>query len=211
MKNVHVLLITMILLLNGINSITMEPADVNPATLATQNLQETIDELEPYRFSLSFYEDTAEEKKKYELELIEEIKGLLAQGADVDTVNNDGRTILSVAVHSDFKDMVKFLIVKNASTIHPVEWPPLIDAAALGYEDIVDLLVDAGAWINQQAGSNGVTALMMAVSAGQKNIADLLISKGADLALRNKAGETAQDFAQDQPEMMELLITKRIP
>lgn len=87
---------------------------------------------------------------------------------------------------------------------------PVVTAVILG--DIEDLqrLLDEGANINTQD-SNGASALMMAIEQDWANPKwiDLLISKGIDINLQNKDGDTALDLARyfERKESIQKLIT----
>lgn len=66
---------------------------------------------------------------------------------------------------------------------------PLTVAAAKGYTDIVDLLLEAGA-STTATDSFGQTALFMTGMCGSPTIAQRLINTGADVAIRTSGGHT---------------------
>ncbi|TMH03214.1 MAG: ankyrin repeat domain-containing protein [Betaproteobacteria bacterium] len=68
-------------------------------------------------------------------------------------------------------------------------------AATSGQNDVVRLLLDAGADVNAK-GPNGTTALMMAVRGGHTDTVDLLLAKGADPGRRNENGASALSWAK---------------
>lgn len=73
---------------------------------------------------------------------------------------------------------------------------PLRVAAAKGYADIVDLLLEAGA-STTATDSFGQTALFMTSMCGSPTIAQRLINAGADVAIRTSGGHTPlHGFAQ---------------
>lgn len=87
----------------------------------------------------------------------------------------------------------------------------LMNTAALGYINIVKLLIDNGAKINcqvTQGKSEGATALILAVAAKHYDITELLIENGALLDLQVKDGTTALMFASIRGyyDVVDLLI-----
>ena len=66
-------------------------------------------------------------------------------------------------------------------------WTPLHEACNHGYEDIVGLLIENGAVIDDPGGANceGMTPLIDAAINGHEGIVKLLIGKGANLACKD--------------------------
>jgi ankyrin repeat protein len=60
--------------------------------------------------------------------------------------------------------------------------------------EIIKLLLDAGADINQRAGDGG-TALHGAAGRGRNEVINLLVAKKADLTVKDTRGRTAADVA----------------
>ena len=67
--------------------------------------------------------------------------------------------------------------------------------ASQNHHAVVVLLLQHGARINDQD-NNGWTPLMEAARYGQKEIAQMLIGQGANIGMKNKAGQTAEAVAQ---------------
>ena len=67
----------------------------------------------------------------------------------------------------------------------------LMFASKLGSEDIVDILITAGANVNIQRGKLGVTALMLAASSGHRQVVQKLLAAGANVQAVNIDGSTA--------------------
>ena len=65
----------------------------------------------------------------------------------------------------------------------------LILAASSGYRDIVQLLLDAGANVDEQ-GADGETALHWAVTNAHAEVVETLLKAGASMAIRNEEGKT---------------------
>jgi ankyrin repeat protein len=59
--------------------------------------------------------------------------------------------------------------------------------------EVVSYLLDAGARIDDRD-DRGRTALMIAAEGGHAEIANLLLARGADLSLKDKAGKRAADL-----------------
>jgi hypothetical protein len=69
--------------------------------------------------------------------------------------------------------------------------PLLCLAARAGNRDILNMLLKAGAQVNQQALDRGSTALIDSVSGKHRDIVEDLLAAGADVNLKNKSGQTA--------------------
>ncbi len=103
---------------------------------------------------------------------------LVGHGADVNAANRDGGTV-------------------RFGAIELVALTPLHFAAPYCGEDVVKLLVDAGARVNA-VDIRGMTPLMLAVASEHQDAAvvRLLLKAGADPNARSKAGETPLDWAR---------------
>ncbi|MGB7292018.1 MAG: ankyrin repeat domain-containing protein [Thermodesulfobacteriota bacterium] len=117
---------------------------------------------------------------------------LLHAGADVNRrVFNDTTTPLLRAVRKGNTEMVKLLIkaradvnARDTTNLTPSggiksEMTPLILASSEGHIEIVRALLEAGADVNAKNGK-GKTALSIATGKGNKEIAELLMQKGAE-------------------------------
>ncbi|KAM6182504.1 ankyrin repeat and SAM domain-containing protein 6 isoform 2-T3 [Erethizon dorsatum] len=71
---------------------------------------------------------------------------------------------------------------------------PLMLAAVMGQQPLVQLLVERHADIDKQDSVHGWTALMQATYHGNKEIVKFLLNQGADVTLRAKNGYTAFDL-----------------
>jgi len=131
---------------------------------------------------------------------------LILKGADVNAKNNYGLTPVSRALLSDGggRLMIDLLVSKGA------EVPELHLAAHRGDIDKVRSSLEKGTKIDLRDKAMH-TPLFYAASAGQMNVVDLLISKGADVnAKDSRGGETPLFYAGDagQKNVVELLIAK---
>ncbi|KAJ0421507.1 ankyrin repeat-containing domain protein [Aspergillus carlsbadensis] len=125
-------------------------------------------------------------------------------------------TALQYAVANENPQLVWFLLCCGAFPDlqgHPFSDTPLQMSARLGNEQLVRMLLDAGATVNAPAqGFNGRTALQAAAESGNLNIAQLLVECGADVNATgaNNRGLTAIQAAalQGHGPMFELLLAK---
>ncbi len=143
---------------------------------------------------------------------------LLQNGAAVDTPGFfyegavAGQTALMNASAHGNVDLMKMLLAKgaNVNTITaekgmevkngPIalgSYTPLLMTATYGSPAAVELLLDAGAKVNQQD-VRGMTPLMLAVASDHADarVVRLLLDKGADANIKSKLGESALDWAK---------------
>lgn len=112
-----------------------------------------------------------------------------------DESNNSSKKQKTISIFKAVKDgdlkAVKNAIEDNGdvNATNNVGFTPLILAAMLGYEDIVEFLIEKGANVNQA--NKGYTALMEAALYDNKDIAQILLKNGAKIDLQNLRGQTA--------------------
>lgn len=112
---------------------------------------------------------------------------------DLDATNAAGENALMLASLQGLTPMVKLLIDKEAE-VNKKGWAPLHYAATSGHDDIVQMLLDASAYVDAES-PNGTTPLMMAARGGHITTCKVLLDGGADVRLKNQLGLTAIDFA----------------
>lgn len=108
--------------------------------------------------------------------------------------NEKGETALHKACITGNLNMVKKLIMQG----HPINprdhcgWLPLHEAANHGFTEIVHVLLDAGAWINDRGGREceGITPLHDAAACGNTEVIKLLMSRGASVIIKDDHGTT---------------------
>jgi len=126
------------------------------------------------------------------------VKSLLAQRADVDGSQGDGTTALHWAAFRDDLEMAKILIQAGANvraTTREGGITPLIMACTNGSAPMIQLLLNAGADVNQ-AKTNGTTPLMTAAASGSAEAVKILLDHGADVNAKESVhGQTALMFA----------------
>ncbi|CAI7594676.1 unnamed protein product [Penicillium pancosmium] len=107
------------------------------------------------------------------------VKILLNYGANANKSSYKGETALGVAAGRGNESIVRTLLARGASVnSHGWAKPGLSEAAASGYENIVQLMLDYGADPNAMRGF-GLTALSQAASNGHVNVCRLLLDNGA--------------------------------
>jgi ankyrin repeat protein len=135
------------------------------------------------------------------------VVSLAAQGADVNALEDDRSTPLSIAAHNGNLEICKTLIDRKANVNAQVpprnEFPAmsivLADAVEGGHVEVVRLLLEKGVVVDARAGS-GVTPLMVAVMGNHIDIVKLLIARGADVNAKDERGFTVGHFAQGKHE-----------
>jgi uncharacterized protein len=130
------------------------------------------------------------------------VEGLLAHGADERLADDTGKPPIVYAAARAQLDIVKRLLARNIDVnarypndltllmwaSGPDEKVPEADAIK-----VVTYLLDAGAHIDDRD-DRGRTALMIAAEGGHAEVAALLLGRGADPALKDKAGKRATDL-----------------
>jgi ankyrin repeat protein len=143
-------------------------------------------------------------------EHVELIQTLLDSGADVDSVNDDGETALHLAVFSENIEIVHYLLsagadvnacdadgetvlLKAVKTYSPELVSRILDAGPQNtgtalctavsqrQTKTVQVLLDAGAYIDSPSLKYGITALTMAIICKDVELATYLLRKGADV------------------------------
>ena len=137
---------------------------------------------------------------------VEVAECLIKLGADVNAIDERGKTILMNAVrnHRQNFDVVKDpdyelvkLLLENGANVQAVDergGTVLIYAASRSEPEILKLLLDHGADINAQD-ENGITALMLAVRSNSSEAIKLLLDAGAKIEIEDKSGKRAYDYA----------------
>ena len=150
----------------------------------------------------------------------EAVKLLLEAGANINVKNDRGQTALHRMLdirnfnfwkYKPSKDAVELLLAKGADVNLKDKngRTQLHLAAEWAYADIVKLLLDKGARVNEKDDESGFTALHHAARFGNKNTAELLIAKGADINVKDKQGQTPLQVAVNHDyKVAELLINK---
>jgi len=130
------------------------------------------------------------------------VEALLDSGADERVPDETGKLPIIYAAAGARLDVMKRLLARQVdiNARYPNELTLLMWAAGPDEKvqearamEVVAYLLDAGAHIDDRD-SRGRTALMIAAEGGRAEIANLLLARGADPALRDNAGKRAADL-----------------
>jgi ankyrin repeat protein len=130
------------------------------------------------------------------------VEALLAYGAEERTPDETGKPPIVYAAAGARLDIVKRLLARNIdiNARYPngltlLMWASGPDEKAPEAQaiNVVSYLLEAGAHIDDQD-NRGRTALMIAAEGGHEEIANLLLARGADPSLKDKAGKRAADL-----------------
>jgi ankyrin repeat protein len=130
------------------------------------------------------------------------IEALLAHGANERASDETGKPPIVYAAAGARLDIVKRLLARNidlnarySNNLTLLMWASGPDEKASEAQAIkvVLYLLEAGAHINDRD-DRGRTALMIAAEGGHAEIANLLLARGADASLKDKAGKRAADL-----------------
>jgi len=130
------------------------------------------------------------------------VEALLAHGADERTPDATGKPPIVYAAAGARLDIVKRLLARNidlnarySNNLTLLMWASGPDEKATEAQAIkvASYLLDAGAHIDDRD-DRGRTALMIAAEGGRAEIANLLLARGADPSLKDKAGKRAADL-----------------
>jgi ankyrin repeat protein len=116
-----------------------------------------------------------------------------------------GEPPLVIAARERQREMVDLLVPLSAGH----EAPALFAACRTGDVSVIDSLIKAGASVFQREPETLMTPLMVAVEAGQRGAAELLLASGSNRFALDAKGRSALDLATDaeQPSFVTLLST----
>jgi hypothetical protein len=140
---------------------------------------------------------------------LEQVKSLVARGADINALDRQGWTPLSTAIRRQRKEIAKYLIAQGADVTIPDRggMTPLHMAAFKGDVELVGLLIEKGADVNVKD-KTSVTPLHFAAEYGWKDVVEFLLAKGADVNLQSSRGDNALSKARRRrhQEVVDLLL-----
>lgn len=140
-------------------------------------------------------------------------KQLILEGIDVNRRGTRGFTPLMIAAGLGQPDMLELLLKADADP-HMID--PFMGATALhkaaqsGNTDVICLLLDYGAFVDQQSVTLGNTPLIDAVAHIREPAVRLLLARGARTTIRNHWQQSALELAnEDGSEMIARAIEAR--
>jgi ankyrin repeat protein len=127
---------------------------------------------------------------------VEEIRGLIESGADLNQRDHMNRCAISLAIGAQNVEVAKLLLDAGANPNSADDFgrTPLFWAVGASVTGIIPALLDKGANINAQD-RDGYTPLMDAATGGKGIIAQLLVSRGATLDMVSNYGHSALTLA----------------
>ena len=132
-------------------------------------------------------------------------------GANINAVNDAQETVLACALRYRCDDSIVELLLKNGVDLFACneDGVSILDYAIMYNRiELVEEILKTDIDINKTKRPSQFTPLMGAVCYGRKEIAVMLLEKGADVTLRDIKGLSALDFAKKtrKVKMIELLI-----
>ena len=137
------------------------------------------------------------------------VTDLLAAGADVEARGWDGgMTTLMLAAEAGHIEIVNALLKVGAMVNAQSKngWTAMDLATIAGREDVIKVLLAAGADPEVKENLLGVTPLMIAAQYGYTDIVKEVLTAGGDVEATDKEGNTALEFAT-KPVVIEMLNT----
>uniref|UniRef100_UPI004072FD1C Kinesin-like protein KIF18A, DARPin fusion protein n=1 Tax=synthetic construct TaxID=32630 RepID=UPI004072FD1C len=128
----------------------------------------------------------------------DEVRILMANGADVNATDASGLTPLHLAATYGHLEIVEVLL-KHGADVNAIDImgsTPLHLAALIGHLEIVEVLLKHGADVNA-VDTWGDTPLHLAAIMGHLEIVEVLLKHGADVNAQDKFGKTAFDISID--------------
>ena len=137
------------------------------------------------------------------------VETLIHEGADVNTTDGSGNSILIHAARNGNSECVN-LIVSSGADVNKTDkysYTALTHAVKNGHGNCVELLTKAGADVNVEYKCGNI-ALIFAAGNNHTKCVDLLIQAGADVNLRNHVDHTALTYAASEghDKCLDLLI-----
>ena len=139
---------------------------------------------------------------------LEIVRMFLVRGAEVNAMAKNGWSALMISAAKGYIDVTKELLSNAADpNLEDVyHWSPLMRAVNEDREETVALLLATSGIDPNHRGENGVTALHIATVRGYTHLIELLLQGGADKTIKDDAGRTPYQIAQQQNNGHKLLF-----
>jgi ankyrin repeat protein len=144
-----------------------------------------------------------------------EVQVLVGKGVSVNVAGKKKRTPLILAAYNGHTFVVEFLFGKGAD-INAKDsdgQTALFYTSKRSFNETAEFLLKNGAEVNVQSKKKGITALMIAAALGNVKMVRLLLDNGADPALHDNFGVTAEVLAQKKGHsaVVDLLVILPVP
>lgn len=138
------------------------------------------------------------------------VKKHLKSGADVNSRNEQGESVLAIALRLHCDDELLSLLIEEGADLFDTDHEGVsIFDVAITYNNLmmVQTILDIGIDVNQTSRQSGFNALMAAVCYNRKEIVKMLLEHGADKTLTDAKGLDCRDYARKthRKKMLELL------
>jgi ankyrin repeat protein len=143
---------------------------------------------------------------------VAQVRNLIAQGADVSTLDENQDAPLIMAAYKGYTDIVRLLLEAGAdiTAVDPGMKATALHAAAYaGRTAAARLLIEHGIDIDKQGPYNGYTALHDAIWQNNVETAEVLIDAGANLDIKSNAGETPLALAKSHNRQAIIALIER--
>lgn len=142
---------------------------------------------------------------------MDQLKTLVAQGADVNIKDEFGMTPLYQAACNGNAEMIRFLCEHggNPNITALFGMSPLFAAIWKGQTDAALALIEKGADVNYVQPGNKFTAIIYCGAFGNARIAEALVQAGADVTAKDNKGKSAQDYAVEYKKDEVLAVLRK--
>jgi ankyrin repeat protein len=143
---------------------------------------------------------------------IAQVRKLVAQGTNVNELDQNQDAPLIMAAYKGYAEIVKLLLEAGAdvTVVDPGMKATALHAAAYaGHAEAARLLIEHRIDIDKQGPFNGYTALHDAIWQNNVETAEVLINAGANLSLKSNAGETPLELARSHNRQKIVALIER--
>ncbi|KAH7222252.1 ankyrin repeat-containing domain protein [Fusarium oxysporum] len=140
---------------------------------------------------------------------VQQMSGLLAQGANINGRNGEGNSPLGCAILANQEDAVRFLIGSGADTNgRDMKIPPVFLAASVGSIGVAKMLIDQGTWNVNAASWSGQSYFVDVCNSENLEGIQLLLDNGAKPNTTNTSGRPvlAQAVKKGNLELARMLL-----
>jgi ankyrin repeat protein len=146
---------------------------------------------------------------------LEIVETLIKHGADVNAIAHFNWTAMMVAAAKGHDEVIGLLLEHgaNADVADIYGWTPLMRAVYENRFAAVSLFLQSGEVDLEAADDSGATALHHAAARGYVEVAQLLVTNGAELDSKNAEGLTPLAMARQKhhPKMVRYLESRQLP